>query len=237
MSGIASSRQGAVLQLEIDRVAKRNAIDIGMFDVLARELIAANTDDRVRAVLLCGAGDGFTAGHDLQAFSHWPQQPDDPVPRFLHALAALRKPLVIAVHGWAAGIGATALLHADWVIAAPGAILRFPFIDLDISPEAGSSLLLGRLVGQLRARRLLLGGDSITSEQAHDWGLVTELCPGGDLRAAALQRAEKLAGKPPALYARIKDWLAPQEEIHTRIDEEIGLINHAIVARRKNAPQ
>lgn len=228
-------RDEGVLILEIDRMSKRNAIDMPMFDLLARAFTTANVDDSVRAVLLCGAGDGFCAGHDLSAFDQWPQSPDDPVPRFLHALAALRKPLIIAVQGWAVGIGATALLHADWVIAAPRASLRFPFLDLGISPEAGSSLLLARAVGSLRARRLLLSAEPIDGETAQAWGLVTELQPAEVLRAAAVQRAKLLAAKPSPMFKRVKDWLSLETDLLARIDEEIEIINQAVVERRSAA--
>ncbi|VTU27409.1 2,3-dehydroadipyl-CoA hydratase [Variovorax sp. PBL-H6] len=233
MSDINIRRDEGVLSLEINRTGKRNAVDLPMFDVLARELANANADDAVRAVLLCGAGNGFCAGHDLKAFEQWPQSPDDPVPRFLHALAALRKPLVIAVQGWAVGIGATSLLHADWVVAAPDASLRFPFLDLGIAPEAGSSLLLARAVGLLRARRLLLGAEPIDGQTAHAWGLVTELRPADQLRAAAIDRAGKLANKSPSMFKRVKDWLALDTDLHARIDEEIEAINVAVLERRK----
>lgn len=221
-----------VRTLEIHRPEKRNAIDLPMFDALAHGLACADADDTVRAVLLCGAGDGYTAGHDLQAFTQWPQTPGDPVPRFLHALAALGKPLVIAVQGWAVGIGATSLLHADWVVAEPGAALRLPFVDLNIAPEAGSSLLLARAVGTLRARQLLLSGAPVSAQQAHTWGLVTELAPPGLLHSTAIARARELAAKPAAACRRIKHWLAADAEVHARIDDEIDAINKAVLARR-----
>jgi enoyl-CoA hydratase/carnithine racemase len=233
--GVDASREGAVLCLLIDRQSKRNAIDLPMFDLLARELVAADSDATITAVLLSGAGDGFTAGHDLEAFEHWPQAPQDPVPRFLHALAAFRKPLVIAAHGWAVGIGATAMLHADWVVAAPDTRIRFPFVDMGITPEAASSLLLARAIGTVRAKQLLLGGEVLTGEQAHGFGLVTQVHAGADLRAIALERARLLGQKPAAAYGRIKSWLAEDADVHARIDEEIAAINQAVLTRRTRA--
>lgn len=233
MHEVRMERVEGVLVLELSRSKKRNAINFTMFESLADALTNADTDERVRAVLLCGAGDDFCAGHDLEAFAQWPQAPGDPVPRFLHALAGLRKPLVVAVQGWAVGIGATALLHADWVIASPECCLRFPFIDLGIAPEAGSSLLLARAVGSLRARQLLLEGSAIDAATAHAWGLVTELAAVDQLRASAVTRSKALAAKSPAGFGRIKDWLASDVQLHDRIDEEIAAINHAVLARRK----
>lgn len=229
---IAATTHGAVRQLRLDRPAKRNALTMPMFDALARALIDAEADPAVRAVLLSGAGKAFCAGHDLEAFAAWPQAPDDPVPRFLHALAALRKPFVVAVQGSAAGIGVTLLLHADWVLAAPGAALRLPFLDIGIVPEAASTLLLAQAVGAQRAKQLLLGGAPFSSEDAHRWGLVTELVDEAGLLDAAQQRAEALAARDPLAVRAVKGWLRPgDDEMRRRIDEEIAAINAAIARR------
>ena len=113
--GLVIERLGSVLHMRLARADKRNALTMQMFSGLAAALQQAARDDTVRAVLWSGEGGSFCAGHDLQDFEHWPQTPDDPVPRFLQALAAFRKPLVVAVQGAAAGIGVTGLLYADWV--------------------------------------------------------------------------------------------------------------------------
>ena len=222
-----------VRRIRLERTARRNALTLPMFAALAATLEAADADPDVRAVMLSGAGAGFTAGHDLDAFAEWPQESGDPVPAFLHALARLDKPLVVAVHGDAVGIGATLLLHADWVCCTPGARLRFPFVDLGIGPEAGSSALLPRVVGLARARRLLLGGEAFSGSQAHDWGLVTELTEPDELPATAAGRARALADKPADAFRGIKRLLArtPDADIAPRIDEEVEFINRSLAAR------
>ncbi|MCD0503020.1 enoyl-CoA hydratase/isomerase family protein [Bordetella petrii] len=230
---IIEARDGDVLRVTINRPAKRNALDMQMFQQLADILLRAEQAPDVGGVLLAGEGEHFCAGHDLQAFAAWPQNAHDPVPRFLHALAALRKPLVVAVQGWAVGIGATLLLHADWTVAAPDAQLCLPFIDREIAPEAGSSLLLAQCIGLARARRLLLSGQPIDGQTAFDWGWLTELAEPGQLLEAAAERARMLATKSSVTYGQIKDWLAPQYDIRHRIDEEIDAINHAIIRRGK----
>jgi enoyl-CoA hydratase/carnithine racemase len=229
---IDASLQHRVWRIVLRRPQKRNALTMAMFAALADSLAFAESCDGVRAIAITGEGDVFCAGHDLDAFDAWPQQPDDPVPRFLHALASVHKPLVIGVQGAAAGVGATMLLHADWVIATPGARLRFPFIDLGIAPEAASSLLLARSVGTLRAKHLLLGGEPFTAEAAERWGLVTEISAVEDLPGAVLERARLLGAKDPAVYGRIKAWLTPIDAVRQRIDEEVAAINDALVARK-----
>lgn len=221
-----------IWHIHIDRPRKRNALTMPMFRALARALEAAGQDEAARCILVTGAGDAFCAGHDLEAFDEWPQQPGDAVPDFLHAIADARKPVVIAAHGAAAGIGVTWLLHADWTITSPDTSFRLPFVDLGIAPEAASTLLLQQTVGLQRARRLLLGGERFTGAEAHQWGLVTELEAPGGVIDKAWERARFLASKDPATLRRIKDWLHPADAYHQRIDEEIGAINAAVIRRR-----
>lgn len=228
---------GAVWHIVLRRPSKRNALTLPMFAALAENLAIADAHPAVRAIAVTGEGAGFCAGHDLQAFAHWPQRAGDPVPRFLHALVQIEKPLVVGVHGAAAGIGVTMLLHADWVIAAPGTRLALPFVDLGIAPEAASSLLLARQVGRLRASQLLLGGEPFSSEDAERWGLVTELAPAEALEAWVLDRAAALGAKDPAVCQRIKAWLAADRAaVHQRIDEEVAAINQALPARKVDHP-
>jgi len=221
-----------IRQVRIERPSRKNALTLPMFAELAAILDEANRDTDVRAVVLSGGGDSFTAGHDLDAFAQWPQQRGDPVPAFLHALADLDKPLIVAVHGVAMGIGATLLLHADWVCCLADARLRFPFVDLGIGPEAGSSFLLARAVGLQRARRLLLGGEEFSGRQAFEWGLVTELVDHDVLMENTLLRAHALADKPAPAFAGIKQLIKrPPTGIGERIDEELAFINHALAER------
>jgi enoyl-CoA hydratase/carnithine racemase len=234
--GVESKLSGHVWHVRLQRSRKRNALTMKMFADLADSLGMAASDPTVRAIAMTGDGPNFCAGHDLDDFRHWPQQPGDPVPRFLHALADVRKPLVVGVHGSAAGIGVTMLLHADWVISTRDAILLLPFVNLGIAPEAASSMLLARAVGSVRARQLLLGGEPFRGEDAERWGLVSELAEPDDLAHRVLQRAEVLAQKDPQTLLRIKAWMVPGAEANRRIDEEVDAINQAVNRQRKVTP-
>ena len=223
-----------IWHIRINRPRKRNALTMPMFEALAQGLEAAGQSEEARCILVTGTGDAFCAGHDLEAFDEWPQQPGDAVPRFLHAIADVRKPVVIAAHGAAAGIGVTWLLHADWTVTSPDTNFRLPFVDLGIVPEAASTLLLQQAVGLPRARRLLLGGEKFTGADAYQWGLVTELEAPAGVIDKAWERAGFLASKDPATVRRIKDWLHPRDAYHQRIDDEIREINAAVVRRRES---
>ncbi|MBY5968372.1 enoyl-CoA hydratase-related protein [Halomonas denitrificans] len=229
---IQCSVQDSIMHIRIDRPEKRNAITMPMFTSLTAALKDAEQRDDVLCIVVTGNGESFCAGHDLKAFEEWPQQPEDPVPCFLHAIANVRKPLVIAAHGSAAGIGVTWLLHADWVVTSAETTFKLPFVALGIAPEAASSMLLQRAIGLPRAKRLIFGGEAFTGEEAYQWGLVAELSPPEELQERAFERARDFASKDPIILRRIKDWLHPGDEYHQRIDQEVEEINAAVVRRR-----
>lgn len=234
---IQLTRKGALAHLRLHRVDRRNAITMPMFQALADSLAIAQADDAIRALVLSGEGSDFCVGHDLKAFTAWPQAAQDPVPQFLHALVAFNKPLVMAVQGNAIGIGTTMLLHADWVVCTETARLRMPFADLDIGPEAASSLLLTQAVGAVRARRLLLGGESLSGAQAFEWGLVCELAKPEQLLESASKTAEQLGERQP-LVRQLRQWqLGEEAQLHHRIDEEISFINARIRARKTESTE
>lgn len=222
-----------VLHLCIDRPEKRNALTMVMFTAITEALKDGDQRDDVRSIVVTGNGSIFCAGHDLKAFEEWPQQPHDPVPTFLHAITEVKKPVVIAAHGSAAGIGVTWLLHADWAVTSAETTFKLPFVDLGIAPEAASTLLLARAVGLPRAKRLLFGGETFTGAEAYQWGLVAELVSPDQVRERAIERASLFALKDSVTLQRIKNWLHPTDECLKRVDEEVAEINAAIARRRQ----
>ena len=200
MADIEVSRDGAVLVITINRPHKKNALTFAMYDAL--EAALRPTDPDVRAVLLTGAGDTFTAGNDLQDFLGVAISGDvsfDELPqaRFLRAIATTTRPLVAAVHGAAVGVGTTMLLHCDLVYASETARLEMPFVSLGLVPEAASTLLLPQRVGNAVAAELLLLGSPIDARRAKELRIVNEIVPSGELVAFARAKAQALAAKPP----------------------------------------
>jgi len=143
--------------------------------------------------LLSSAGSGFSAGNDLHEFLTDPPTGEDfPALRFVRALAGLAVPLVAAVHGRVVGVGATALPHCDVVVADTTARLSYPFVALGLAPEAGSSLLLPRAIGHLRAADLILLGETIGAHRAHELGLVSRVVEEGTHLEAAREFTARL---------------------------------------------
>ena len=140
---------------------------------------------QVRAVLLSGTAECFTAGNDVADFLNAPRQPgSSPARALFDTLPNMKKPVVAAVGGPAIGIGTTLLLHCDLVYAAPNARFQLPFVPLGIVPEFGSTFLLPRLAGYQRAAELLLLGQPFTAQKAHEAGIVTRCCAGKLLAGA-----------------------------------------------------
>ena len=202
MSEVLVSRTGGVLELRLDRAAKKNALTFAMYAALTEGLQQAQADPGVRAALITANGETFCAGNDIGEFlkprDDLPGSRAAPPTRFIDQLVAFDKPLVAAVQGAAVGIGATMLLHCDLVYAAPTTRLRMPFVSLGLVPEAGSSLLLPRRVGDVVAAEMLLLGAWIHAERARDLRLINDIVPSvTELGPFARQRAEELAACPP----------------------------------------
>jgi enoyl-CoA hydratase/carnithine racemase len=203
MDEVLVSLEGGVLAIELNRPAKKNALNLAMYRALTQALAQASTDPEVRVVLWSGRGGSFCAGNDLADFAD-PAADLSPVLAFLSTLASTPVPVVAAVDGPAIGIGTTALLHCDLVLAAPGARFRLPFVDLGLVPEAASSLLLPGLIGQRRASAWLLLGETFGAEQAARDGLVNEVLAAEQLSPTARRWAERLAAKPPGALRESK---------------------------------
>ncbi len=187
-----------VCELELARVDKKNALTREMYALLADGLAAAEADPQVRAILIHGAPDCFCAGNDLKDFLAHPDVSESaPAPRFLNRLATLSKPIIAAVGGPAIGIGTTLLLHCDFIYAATNTRFQLPFVTLGLVPEAGSSLLLPRLLGHPRAAELLLLGRPFDADKAYALGLVTAIVPESDLLSVARATTRALTELPP----------------------------------------
>lgn len=205
---IKIEQSDGILTLRINRPDKKNALNLGMYQALADGLKAADGDDSVRVILISGSDDCFTSGNDLADFlTAPPTGPESPVMQFLFAVSEARKPIVAAVNGLAVGVGVTMLLHCDLVYVGKSAIFQMPFVNLGLCPEAGSTLLLPRIMGHQRAAELLLLGELFTADKACSLGIVTEVCPDGDVFATARNKALQLAAQPAAAVRLAKDLL------------------------------
>ncbi len=199
IENISVNQQDHIVQIQINRPDKKNALTQAMYSAMAGAIAEAERDPHVRVVLLSGGEKAFTAGNDILDFVQSPPSGNDsPVFRFLQAISTAQKPLIAAVNGVAIGIGTTLLLHCDLVYAGQSARFQLPFVNLGLVPEAGSSLILPQMVGQRRAAELLLLGEMFDAQTAQQLGFVNKVVNDGDVVATALQAALQLAAKPPS---------------------------------------
>lgn len=197
---VLTSLQDGVLTVVLNRPARKNAITPGMVHRLIAVVDAADGDDAVRAIVFTGAGDAYSAGADLSgggATFHRSRPPAGHVRPDLGGLLALRlfecaKPLVAAVNGVAAGLGATMLLPMDVRLASTSARFGFVFSRRGIVPEACSSWFLPRVVGISRAVEWTASGRVFPAEEALAAGLVREVHEPSALRDAAYAVAREM---------------------------------------------
>jgi enoyl-CoA hydratase/carnithine racemase len=183
-SPVRLDRRGAVAVLTIDRADRRNALSrdtLFAFGRLGRELAA---DDTVKAIVVTGAGDkAFCAGADLK--ERQGMSPEDvrvQVGLYRSELGVLdtsKKPVIAAINGVAFGGGLELALICDLRVAAPHAELALPETTLGIIPGAGGTQRLPRVVGEARAKEMILLGRKLTATEALAWGLVNRVSPAG----------------------------------------------------------
>jgi enoyl-CoA hydratase/carnithine racemase len=183
----------------------------------------ADTDPAVRVVVVDSVGGVFSAGNDLADFAANNASGAEltGAPRLIAAMAGLGKPLIAAVEGYAVGIGFTLLLHCDLVFIAHDARLSAPFLDLGVTPEAGSSLLLPAVIGHQRAFAVFTLGQAIDGRTAVDWGLAYEAVEPGSAAAHAAAAAAALAAKPSAALVLTKRLMRDRDGLRARIAEEM----------------
>jgi 2-(1,2-epoxy-1,2-dihydrophenyl)acetyl-CoA isomerase len=219
--GLAVTLDGAVLRLTLDRPARRNALDDAMVAGLVDALDACGRDERVRCVVLSGAGDHFCGGADIVA-RNAPAADGQParrprvgsiqrrVPSLAHRLIGLvlgvQVPVVCRVQGWAAGIGLQLAVAADFAVVDEEARLWEPFAERGFTPDSAATWLLPRAVGTVRARELLLLGRRLDGREAAAWGLVHRAVPGDRLDAEVGALVDRLAGGPTVALGLTK-WL------------------------------
>lgn len=203
---IGAALDDRVLVLRLNRPGKKNALTLDMYRALAAVLEQAADDTRVRAVVINGSENCFTAGNDIQDFLAEDRVgPEHPAIRFLHLLNRFPKPLLAAVRGHAIGIGTTMLLHCDLVYAGPDAVFQLPFVNLGLCPEAASSYLLPRTAGYQKAAEAFLLGEPFDAQKAQSLGMVNEVVD--DAPATATRQAHRIAAQPPSAVRLTKQLL------------------------------
>lgn len=194
-----------------------------MYAAMTEALTGGDADPAIRAHVFLGVPGAFSAGNDLADFLALAAggEGGQEVWDFLLALARSRKPMVSGVDGIAVGIGTTLNLHCDLTFATPRTVFRTPFVDLGLVPEAGSSLIVPRILGQQRAFALLGLGEGLSAGEARAAGLIYDVVEEDALEQTVLAAADRIAARPPQALGIARDLMrGSREELVARINME-----------------
>lgn len=208
-----------VRTVTLDRPERLNAANPALAEELPAAIAEAARDDQVRVVVLTGAGRGFCAGLDLNepagvgAIMGAGTRAErlDPyawVGRWVQAVVGCEKPVIAAVNGPAAGAGFGLALACDVRLVAAGAVMTAGYVRRGLSPDAGVTYFLPRLVGHGRALDIALTGRDVGSEEAERIGLATRVLPADAFATGVADYARRLAAGPPVALALTKRLLA-----------------------------
>ena len=196
-----------VRHVTFNRPETFNALDEEMAVGLVEALESARDDESVRVVVVTGTGASFSAGADITG--------DNPVETFdettmdgantiTRSIVGLEKPVLAAVNGIAAGVGASICFAADLAVCQESASFLLAFSRIGLMPDGGSTMTVAAAVGRARALRMALLAEVLTAQEAYDAGLVSHVVPDSDFAETVDKIARRLAAGPPRAFAATK---------------------------------
>jgi len=226
---VLTERDGSTLVITLNRPDRLNSFSTEMTTRLALVFAEVESDAAIRAVVVTGAGRGFCAGQDLNERAVAPGGPGQRVDvgasidtRFnplIRRMRALKKPIVMAVNGVAAGAGANFALAGDIVLAAKSASFIQAFVKIGLMPDCGGTWFLPHLLGPARAMALALTAEPLSAEKAAEWGLIWKCVDDAALLDEAKALTAKLAAFSPSAIAAIKR--AVTDATHRSLDQAL----------------
>ncbi|XP_021944602.1 enoyl-CoA delta isomerase 2 [Folsomia candida] len=200
--GLLVTIKGGIKTITLNRPAKKNALNMEMYEKIAAALRDSNDDDAVNIVVLTGSGDYFCSGNDLANFMNvtdplaMAKEAKEFLQKYVAAYIDLKKPLIALINGPAVGIAVTVLGLCDAVFSTDKATFTTPFSSLGQSPEGCSSYIFPRVMGYAKASELLFFNQKFTARQAEECGLITQVFPNDRLQAEAWKRINDMAELP-----------------------------------------
>ena len=235
---LVETTSDGVRTITLNRPDRLNAVNPRLADELPRAVNDAASDDAVRAVVVTGAGRGFCAGLDLaepvglgQGSRQTRIDPYYWVGRWVKSVTECEKPVIAAINGVAAGAGFGLTLACDLRIMNANAKVTAGYVRRGLSPDAGVSWFLPRIVGHARAMDILLSGRDVTAEEAARIGLCTSTLADDEFAAGVQRYAAMLAAGPPIAMALTKRLVlgSSAASLDTQLREEITHIKTCFV--------
>jgi enoyl-CoA hydratase len=218
-----------VLSVTLNRPDSLNSLTAAMLKGIADTLEQAAGDPRVRVVRLGGAGRGFSSGAGISEEDHanpgtsgTPADVLDAANRAVRSIVNLPQPVVAAVQGPAAGVGASLALACDVVLASEKAFFMLAFTKIGLMPDGGASALIAAAVGRIRAMRMALLAERIAAAEAFEWGLVTAVYPADRFDVEVDKVVATLVSGPVVALRKTKDAInaATLTELEAALERE-----------------
>ena len=195
------------LRLTLNRPEVFNALTGEMADEVAAVIEGATARDDVRVIVMTGTGPAFSTGADISgadAHEGFDVTALDRANRIIRAIVGVDKPVVAAVNGVAAGVGCSAALASDIVVATESASFLLAFARIGLMPDGGATATVAASIGRARAMRMALLAEPLSAREAYDAGLVTHVTSDEDFTPTVEKIVSRLAAGPPLAYAAAK---------------------------------
>jgi enoyl-CoA hydratase len=207
LSDLEVAVSDGVLRLTLNRPEVFNALTGEMADEVAAVIEGATARDDVRVIVLTGTGAAFSTGADIsgsEAHEGFDVTALDRANRIIRAIVGVDKPVVAAVNGVAAGVGCSAALAADIIVATQSASFLLAFARIGLMPDGGATATVAAAMGRARAMRMALLAEPLAARQAYDAGLVTHVVADDEFEEEVSKIVRRLAGGPPLAFAATK---------------------------------
>ncbi len=196
---VIRSDEGAIRNLVINRPSSYNALSIACMEAIIAEFEALSEDRSISVVILSGAGKGFCAGHDLKEMRGNPEKDFyektfNTCTRMMLSIVNCPKPVIAKVHGVASAAGCQLVATCDLAVADENTRFSTPGVNIGLFCST-PMVALSRNVSRKHAMEMLLTGDFIPAQRAYEMGLINRVSPSGELDAAAMEFASKIASK------------------------------------------
>ncbi|GAA2973986.1 crotonobetainyl-CoA hydratase [Microbacterium terrae] len=221
---VLTELRGAIALITLNRPHALNAVDAAMATALGDAIASASDDDRVRCIVITGAGRGFSAGYDLKAFARGEdaEHPEHPEWGFAGIVRhVIDKPVIAAVNGFAFGGGAEIALAADIAVAGDSTRIGFPEVARGLVAAAGGVVRLQRILPRRVASELLFTGAPMSADRALQHGLVNKVVEDDQVLDAALDLAGTISRNAPLAVQATKGFLRESERYASEWDADI----------------
>ncbi|MBW2409770.1 MAG: enoyl-CoA hydratase/isomerase family protein [Deltaproteobacteria bacterium] len=228
---LVCKKEQAILTVELNRPDKLNAFNEMMFGDVARIAEIASSDSEVRIVVFKGRGRAFSSGADLTELSGGITEIDDntleqhirAAQQVMDQVEAISQPTIAAIHGPAVGAGFQLALACDFRIAVKGIKVGLSDVKIGILPALGATTRLPKLIGLAKSKELIMSGNLITSEDAYQMGLLTELVEAEMLDESVYNLAKNISRSAPLALSAAKQLLNSEAPLDHAAAEQVKL--------------